>query len=129
MLLDLTDQEVQNLINILTQSTGMPWVMTHPLIMKIGQQQQQQLAQPQQAQPQAMMTRGNSHDDSDLDQERGAAGSVRPAGRDTTATEPPPVPEPYRTPEPVEEPVNEPPKQPPHREAQPRSHHRRPSSG
>lgn len=83
MKIELTDQEVSALIQILTNTTGSPWVITHPLIMKIGQQQQ---AQAQEAQPQAEPAGrkgGNSHDRSDLDEERG--GSVRAAGRGAPA--------------------------------------------
>lgn len=85
MKLELSDQEVSALIQILTNTTGSPWVITHPLIMKIGQQQQAQ-AQAQEAQPQAEPVGrkgGNSHDRSDLDEERG--GSVRAAGRGAPA--------------------------------------------
>ena len=76
MIIELTEQEVANLMQILTTSTGQPWVITHPLIMKIGQQQgQQQAAAQQQAQPQAeVVVKGYSHDPgSDFDQERSAA--------------------------------------------------------
>lgn len=89
MNIELNDQEVQNLIQILTNSTGMPWVMTHPLIIKISAQQQEaqaamqrlQQLQPTLQHPQEQ--KGNSHGTAtgDLDTKRSAAGSVGSAGR------------------------------------------------
>lgn len=91
MLIELSEQDIQSLLEILMNSTGVPWKLTHPLIMRIGAQQQavqqQQLRQlqPQQRvpEPAPAMMRGNSHGDSaadtvergDLDPERGAAGA------------------------------------------------------
>jgi len=80
-LIELTEQETQNLLHVLTQSTGAPWAMTHPLIMKIGGQTQGQQAAATQR------TKGNSHG-SDIDEERGAAagpGSVGSTGRNPAA--------------------------------------------
>ena len=33
--LDLTDQEVTNLVNILAQTTAFPWIVTNPLLVKL----------------------------------------------------------------------------------------------
>lgn len=48
----LTEQEWQALVNVLANSTGSPWVVTHPLIAKIGEQLR---AQP-------LPAKGNAHE-------------------------------------------------------------------
>ena len=65
----LEDQEWQGLINVLANATNSPWVVTNPLLMKIGQQLQAQTqAQPggnlaNQANPnQGNLVPGNSQD-------------------------------------------------------------------
>ena len=40
----LTEHEWQTLINVLAGSTGAPWTMTNPLLMKLGEQLRAQAA-------------------------------------------------------------------------------------
>lgn len=65
---DLSEQEVQALLQVLMNSVGSPWSVTHPLIMKIGNQMQ---GPGRQQSPQ--LARGNSsHGDGDSDAQRRA---------------------------------------------------------
>ena len=63
----LAEQEWQALINVLANTREHPWVITNPLLMKIGQQLQEQTpvnqmpAQLQDRQP-FVSKPGNSHD-------------------------------------------------------------------
>ena len=54
---NLSDQELQNLLQILMNTRDHPWVITHPLIVKLGQQGQ-------------ALARGNSHGATDASDEK-----------------------------------------------------------
>ena len=57
----LSEQEWQSLIGVVANAVGSPWTVTNPLLMKIGQQLQEQ--QGTQAGPVFASRPGNSHDD------------------------------------------------------------------
>jgi hypothetical protein len=53
---ELTDQEWQQVMNILATTKEHPWVVTNPLLMRIGGQVQAQAPQPIRSTPQPTTT-------------------------------------------------------------------------